>query len=500
MMAGHAQSESTGKSLAELGLVTADNPQARISGVAVQSRDVRPGHLFAAVPGSNVHGAEFVGDAVSRGAAAVVTDRHGFELMDRRGFSGCVETVIVEEPRKALAVAAARWFAKSPETVVAVTGTNGKSSVASMCRQIWELLGRSAASAGTLGIEGSVELPLRHTTPDPVQMFRLLSDMQEGGITHLALEASSHGLVQHRITGIKLAAAAFTNLTHEHLDYHGSMASYFDAKARLFECILPAGRVAAIWTDSEFGRQMARRASDSGRRVISLGGDGADVRILSTSFDRDGQLLKFDWKGQQGVVRLLLPGEFQAQNALTAAALAVAAGEEIEEVLEVLPGLQPVRGRLELAATRRNGSSVYVDYAHTPDALKTVMKALRRHHLGRLIVVFGAGGERDQTKRRPMGRTVACLADAALITDDNPRNENPATIRAEILGGCPGGIEISDRAEAIARGIDMLQPGDVLLIAGKGHETGQEIAGVMHPFNDAEQASIAVRALDGLAT
>ena len=316
----------------------------------------------------------------------------------------------------------------------------------------------------------------------------------------MAIEASSHGLAQHRLDGLRLAAAAFSNLSHDHLDYHGSMEAYFTAKAALFERILPPSGRAVIWIDSPAGQRMALLAKRRGLAVTTLGAGDADIRITAQNLESGGQNLKLAWNGRILHARLALPGEFQARNALTAAALAVASGEDVSEVVESIEGIKTIRGRLELAATRRIGTPVYVDYAHTPDALATVMKALRRHYLGRLIVVFGAGGERDTTKRAPMGEAVSKYSDVAVVTDDNPRNEKPEAIRADILRACPGGIEIPDRAEAILRAVDMLEPGDVLLIAGKGHETGQQVGDIVHPFNDVEQASMAVKALDGLGT
>ena len=499
MPVDRVEEPSVGKSLAELGLTAARNPLLRVTGISVRSGLVAEGNLFAALPGVNAHGANFAAEAIGGGAAAILTDREGATLMSGKSGNPAVELVVVDDPRMALAKAAALWFKRAPEVVVAVTGTNGKSSVVSMCRQIWTMLGCRAASFGTLGVEGMDAQQLRHTTPDPIELHRLLASLHDAGITHVALEASSHGLAQRRLSGTTPVAAAFTNLTHDHLDYHGSMASYFDAKALLFESVLAQDGVAVVWTDSGHGREIARLASDRGVSVLTMGDAGAHVRILSQSYGSLGQRLKIDWQGRTLVTELQLPGEFQAKNALTAAALVVAVGGVLEEVVGRLPQIRTVPGRLELAATRRNGSPVYVDYAHTPDALATALKSLRSHHLGRLIVVFGAGGERDRTKRAPMGRAAARFADIALVTDDNPRGEDPGAIRAEILRACPGGLEVADRAEAIVRGVDMLGKGDALLIAGKGHETGQEICGTLHPFNDVEQASMAVETLDGVA-
>ncbi len=471
----------------------------RITGLCASSHQVVPGNLFAALPGLNVHGAAFSEEAIERGAVAILTDRKGAEQARAADGADGISIIAVDDPRPCLARLAAGWFDRAPETVVAVTGTNGKSSVAGMCRQIWELLGRNSASLGTIGIEGGLSALLPHTTPDPIALHGWLAELHDVGVTHLALEASSHGLKQHRLAGIRIAAAAFTNLTHDHLDYHANMEDYFDAKAMLFTQVLPRAGAAVIWTDSEAGRRMAELASRRVGRLVTLGAPDSDLRILSQRPHQGGQDLQICWQARRYAVRLPLAGAFQAGNVLTAAALAVAAGEDEGEVMAVLDRLRTVRGRLELAAVRKNGAQIYVDYAHTPHALETVMSSLRPHVLGRLVAVFGAGGERDTAKRSRMGGIVAELADVAIVTDDNPRREDPAAIRAAILGACPGGIEIPDRAEAILRGADMLQPGDVLLIAGKGHETGQDVGGVIHPFDDLEQASMSVRALDGMA-
>ncbi len=500
MLTRSCQTAPSRKTLRDLGLMTARDLDLQVTGICANSRLAAVGNLFAALSGTNVHGAEFAGEAISKGVAAILTDSDGAQILSHRSQESDVDVIVVDEPRKCLAETAARWFGRAPDIAVAVTGTNGKSSVVSMCRQIWDGLGRPAASFGTLGVEGIDALPVHHTTPDPLILHELLAELHDSGITHISLEASSHGLDQQRLAGLRIVAAAFTNLTHDHLDYHGSMDSYFEAKARLFNDILPPDGVAVIWVDGKYGKELARMASRRGLEVLTMGKANSDVRITSQEYSKGGQAVKFDWQGQTHVTELAFPGDFQAKNALTAAALVVVTGEPLGDVIDKLRLVRTVRGRLELAATRQNGSPVYVDYAHTPDALETVIRSLRQHHMGRMVVVFGAGGERDLTKRVPMGEAVAKFADVALVTDDNPRGEEPGAIRAEILKGCPNGIEISDRAEAILRGVDMLAAGDVLLIAGKGHENGQEIDGVVHPFNDVEQASMAVRALDGLTT
>ncbi len=495
----HHSASSAGKTLGELGLAAGHDRGLRITGLCISSHEVAPGNLFAALPGLNVHGAAFSEEAIARGAAAILTDRPGTEKVRAADGAGRIRIITVDDPRPCLAMLAAEWFDRAPEVAVAVTGTNGKSSVAGMCRQIWELLGRNSASLGTIGIEGGLSASLPHTTPDPIALHGWLAELHDAGVTHLALEASSHGLRQHRLAGVGIVAAAFTNLTHDHLDYHADMEEYFDAKSMLFTRILPVSGTAVIWTDTGEGRRMAELASRRAGGLVTLGGPESDLQILSQRPHQGGQDLKFGWKGRRYGVCLPLPGSFQARNVLTAAALVAAAGEDVDEVMSVLDGLQTVRGRLELAAARKNGAQIFVDYAHTPHALQTVISSLRPHVLGRMVVVFGAGGERDAAKREQMGQIVAELADVAIVTDDNPRREDPTGIRAAILAACPSGIEIPDRAEAILRGADMLEVGDVLLIAGKGHESGQDVGGVIHPFDDVEQASMSVRALDGMA-
>ncbi len=491
--------------LSELGLTAQGGRDVRVTGLSADSREVREGHLFAALPGVRVHGAAHAAAAVRRGAAAVLTDPEGAALA--AGGLGPAALVVAQDPRQALAWAAALWFGAQPGTMVAVTGTNGKTSVASFLRQIWERLGIEAANIGTTGVEGAYGAPLSHTTPEPVTLHRLLAGMARAGVTHAAMEASSHGLAQRRLDGVRLAAAGFTNLSRDHLDYHASFEDYFSAKAGLFDRVLPEGGGAVIDVDGGRGPAMAAVARGRGQRLLTVGaGPGADLRIAAQRFDAEGQDLRFDWRGEALVARLPLIGGFQARNALLAAGLAVACGAEPDDAFRALPCLATVRGRMQRVAARGNGAAVYVDYAHTPDAVATALRALRPHALGRLVVVLGAGGDRDRDKRPMMGAQAARHADAVIVTDDNPRSEDPAAIRAAVLAGAReharehGGdvCEVADRAEAILRAVDALGPGDALLVAGKGHETGQEVAGVMHPFDDAEQASIAVTALDGL--
>ena len=483
------------KTLSRLGLTAKGGREASVVGLAVDSRQVRPGDLFAALPGTRLHGAEHAAGAVRRGAVAVLTDREGARI------AGDLDAalVVAQDPRQALAYAAALWFGAQPETVVAVTGTNGKTSVATFTRQIWERLGLDAVNLGTTGVEGAVSAALRHTTPEPVTLHRLLAEIAGAGVTHAAMEASSHGLAQRRLDGVRLAAAGFTNISRDHLDYHANFEDYFAAKAGLFERVLPEDGTAVVDIDGEHGLRMAAVARERGQDLLTVGAEpGADLRILAQRFDAEGQDLRFEWRGEAQMARLPLIGGFQARNALLAAGLAVGCGADPAEVFRALPRLRTVRGRMQRVAARGNGAGVYVDYAHTPDAVATALAALRPHVMGRLVVVLGAGGDRDREKRPMMGRAAAEGAEVVFVTDDNPRSEDPASIRAAVMEGAPEATEVADRAEAILRAVDALGPGDALLVAGKGHETGQEVAGVLHPFDDAEQASIAVAALDGL--
>ncbi|MCB2139076.1 MAG: UDP-N-acetylmuramoyl-L-alanyl-D-glutamate--2,6-diaminopimelate ligase, partial [Rhodobacteraceae bacterium] len=406
--------------------------------------------------------------------------------------------VVTEDPRQALAFAAALWFGRQPETVVAVTGTSGKTSVATFTRQIWQALGLHAANLGTMGVLGDFTAPLAHTTPEPITLHRLLAEMAGAGITHAAMEASSHGLDQGRLDGVHLKAGAFTNFSQDHLDYHADFEEYFAAKAGLFNRVLPEDATAVVNIDEVRGREMAKIAGARGLDLITVGrAPLADLCIGAQRFDATGQDLRFTWKGEAHLVRLALIGGFQAENVLAAAGLAIAGGEEPEAVFKTLHDLTTVRGRMELAAKRENGATVFVDYSHKPGALASALQSLRPHVMGRIVCVFGAGGDRDRLKRPLMGQAAAQYADVVIVTDDNPRSEDPAAIRAEVMKGCPEAAEIADRAEAILRGVDALQPGDALLIAGKGHETGQIIGNDIYPFDDAEQASVAVAALDG---
>lgn len=487
-----------GKSLTELGLTARGGAEARITGLAVDSREVRTGYLFAAMPGTRIHGAEFIPAALRMGAIAVLTDAEGARIAAETLAGADVALVVAEDPRQALACAAALWFGAQPRIMAAVTGTNGKTSVATFLRQIWQGLGHSAINLGTTGVEGDFTMPLAHTTPEPITLHRVLSEAAAHGITHCAMEASSHGLSQRRLDGVVLQAGGFTNLTQDHLDYHASFAEYFDAKASLFTRVLSPEGHAVINLDGARGADMALQAEERGLDVLTVGeAPEAEMRLIGRRFTPGGQVLRVAFNGIEYQVGLDLIGGFQGENVLLAAGLALLTGEAPEEVFSVLPQLSGVRGRMQLAATRDNGAGIYVDYAHTPDAVATALKALRPHVMGRIVCVVGAGGDRDRTKRPLMGQAAAENADLVIVTDDNPRSEDPASIRQAILMGCPGALEVGDRAEAILRAVDALGPGDALLIAGKGHETGQTVGDVVYPFDDVEQASVAVAALDG---
>lgn len=443
------------KKLSELGLTARGGDNPAISGLCVDSRAVQPGNLFAALPGAVIHGAEYIRAAVARGATAILTDAEGAAIA--KADIAPAALIVAQDPRQALAYAAALWFGAQPETMVAVTGTNGKTSVSTFTRQIWMALDHAAINIGTTGVEGAWHAPSPHTTPEPITLHRMLSQAASAGVTHAAMEASSHGLDQRRLDGVGLVAAGFTNFTQDHLDYHHTFDAYFDAKAGLFTRILPEDGVAVINIDDPKGIEMANLAEDRGQDVLRVGRSPmADLRILGQRFDATGQDLRLEWLGEAHQIRLSLIGGFQADNVVLAAGLCIGAGDDPAQIFNALPQLNGVRGRMQLAATRQNGASVFVDFAHTPAALETALTALRPHVMGRIIVVFGAGGDRDTTKRPLMGAAAAAHADVLFVTDDNPRSEEPAAIRAAILAACPEATEVGDRAEAILRGVDAL--------------------------------------------
>ncbi|WP_299968369.1 UDP-N-acetylmuramoyl-L-alanyl-D-glutamate--2,6-diaminopimelate ligase [uncultured Roseobacter sp.] len=485
------------KPLSSLGLTAQAGRNPDISGLSVDSRDVGQGVLFAALPGVKVHGGRFIDAALRKGAAAILTDAEGAGIAAEALAASDAAVVVTTAPRETLARAASLWFERQPPVMVAITGTNGKTSVATFVRQIWTLLGHSAVNLGTTGVEGAWSANLMHTTPEPITLHRALAQAADVGVTHAAMEASSHGLDQRRLDGVTLTAAGFTNLTQDHLDYHASFEEYFDAKAGLFARVLPEDAKAVINIEAERGVDMAAIATARGCPVVSVGRDIGDFRLGRMQVDATGQQVQFHHVRESYVRRLNLIGDFQAENVMMAAGLVIACGEEPHRVFETFPRLETVRGRMQLVATRDNGATVFVDYAHTPDAVATALKALRPHVVGRLIAIVGAGGDRDATKRPLMGQAAADHADLVIVTDDNPRSEDPAAIRASVLLGAPDAQEVGDRAEAILRGVDALGPGDALLIAGKGHETGQVVGDDVLPFDDAEQASLSVAALDG---
>ncbi|WP_245651253.1 UDP-N-acetylmuramoyl-L-alanyl-D-glutamate--2,6-diaminopimelate ligase [Paramagnetospirillum marisnigri] len=464
-----------------------------IAGITADSRAVAPGFLFAALLGTKADGRDFVPAALKAGASAVLAPE-GSDLDLPPG----VAQITDANPRRRFAQLAAAFHGDQPKSVVAVTGTNGKTSTAVFYGRLMEELGHHAAAIGTLGIlargwdnRGGL------TTPDPAALHDALARLAHLGVSHACIEASSHGLDQYRLDGVRLTAAAFTNLTRDHLDYHGDMESYGRAKLRLFTELLPPGAVAVINMDSPEAPRFAEAAAAHGLKVLGYGRNGAELRLVESSPRPFGQELRLEVLGRAVTVALPLAGDFQAMNALAALGLALASGADAEAATAALERLDGVPGRLERVAERANGAAIYVDYAHTPDALETALRALKPHARRRLVVVFGCGGDRDPGKRPQMGAVACRLADAMIVTDDNPRSEDPDAIRAAILSACCGAIEIGDRREAIRIGVAGLQKGDVLLLAGKGHETGQIVGASVIPFDDREEARAAVLCADG---
>ncbi len=463
-----------------------------IAALATDSREVEPGSLFAALPGSKLDGDAFIPEALARGAAAVLADP-SYEGPDLG-----VPLILDPQPRRRLALIAAAFYRAQPGCVVAVTGTNGKTSVVGFTRQLWVGLGRSAASLGTLGLDGPAGLGATgHTTPDPVALHRLLAELADAGVDHLALEASSHGLDQHRLDGVRIQAAAFTNLTRDHFDYHGDVTHYLAAKQRLFSELLIAEGTAVLNADQPQFGQLAEVCCARGIAVLDYGRRARRLRLLEQTPHAHGQTLTLALAGRSERIETGLVGAFQAENVLAAAGLVLATGGEPDAVLAGLGRLQGAPGRLQQVGTHPCGAPVFVDYAHAPDALEQVLRALRPHTAGRLVVVFGCGGDRDRGKRAIMGRIAAQLADRVFVTDDNPRSEDPASIRRAVLKACPGSIEVGDRGAAIRKALAGLEAGDLLVIAGKGHETGQILGDRVLPFDDAEQARAALAELAG---
>jgi UDP-N-acetylmuramoyl-L-alanyl-D-glutamate--2,6-diaminopimelate ligase len=475
------------------------SPSPDISGLTADSRDVRPGYLFAALPGVKLDGRRFIADAVSRGAAAILTDdASGLDAL-RHGDQP-VAIVTDANPRRRLALMAARFHAPQPRTIAAITGTSGKTSVAAFARQLWQRTGHKAASVGTLGIVAPDYIRAGAlTTPDPVTLHRELAALARAGIDHVALEASSHGLDQFRLDGIAVSVGVFTNLSHDHLDYHPTMAAYLAAKTRLFAELMPNDATAVLNADVPEFAGLAATCRRRGQTILSYGrAESADLRIVATEF-RDGRLaLSLRIFGAEAKVVLHhLAGDFQAMNAMAAYGIALASGGRADLLLDALAELDSVPGRMQRVATHANGAPIYVDYAHKPDALQTVLRALRSHVEGRLVVVFGCGGDRDAAKRPLMGEIAHRLADRVIVTDDNPRSEQPEAIRAAILAASPGATEIGDRRAAIRAAIAGLAPNDLLVIAGKGHESGQIVGNTKHPFDDSIVAREIVAELAG---
>jgi UDP-N-acetylmuramoyl-L-alanyl-D-glutamate--2,6-diaminopimelate ligase len=461
-----------------------------IGGVTADSRTVKKGDLFVAIAGGKADGLRFVQAAAAAGVAAIVAERPPDAALPES-----IAFVHVHNARRALALIASKLYPRQPRVIAAVTGTSGKTSVAAFTRQIWNTLGHRAASIGTIGIVSpGGETYGSLTTPDPVALHRSLDALAGDGVTHLAIEASSHGLDQHRLDGLRIAAAGFTNITRDHLDYHPTFEAYFAAKLRLFEFLLSPGAAAVIEADHDHAEAVVNAAKARGLSIMTVGRKGTGIRLLESTIHGFAQTLRLEHDGKHFDVALPLVGEFQIENALVAAGLAIATGGTAGSVFAALEDLSGAKGRLERVGASRD-AQIFVDYAHKPDALAKALEALRPYVAGRLVVVFGAGGDRDSGKRPLMGAVAAAKADRVIVTDDNPRSENPAAIRAAIIAATRGAVEIGDRREAIRHAIADLRRGDVLLIAGKGHETGQIIGDRIIPFSDHETVATALKEL-----
>ena len=457
-----------------------------ITHLTADSRQARPGSMFAALRGNLADGRDYIDAAIAAGASAVLSEKG---LDNSKWADSSVPYIAVKNPRETYAYLAARLYPGQPETVVAMTGTNGKSSTVEFLRQIWDYAGLSAACFGTLGIATKDGVkPLSHTTPDAAALQQTLAQLKDAGVTHCGMEASSHGLDQYRLDGTRLAAVGFTNLTQDHFDYHETFEQYFDAKARLFSGLAPKGVPAVMNVDSEYGKRMAQIAVDAGLDVMRVGWGGEDLRICEVTPRSASQSLLLNFAGRRVELELPLAGEFQILNAVSAAALAIKTGVDADTVFKALENLSGVNGRMERVGMTKDGAPVFVDFAHTPDGLEKLLRGVRPHTMGRIVVVFGCGGDRDPDKRRKMGAIAAKLADEIIVTDDNPRTENAADIRRAVMAGCPAATEIGDRTKAISAGVAMLEKGDCLVIAGKGHESGQIVGDKVIPFKDADVA------------
>lgn len=487
--------------------VRPDAASIEIAGVTADSRAVRPGYLFAALKGAKADGSRFIPDAVRAGAVAVLIEvphsAHSRESGNPAALAGtgsllsqgrAVEVVEVVDSHRALALAASRFYPRQPKHLVAVTGTSGKTSVSVFTRQIFEAAGHLAASLGTIGLVTARRTVTGGlTTPDPVKLHQTLAELAADGIDHVAMEASSHGLEQKRLDGLRLVAAGFTNLGRDHLDYHPSVRAYLDAKLRLFSAILPPEGTAVINADSDVAAEVIAAAKARGSKVMTVGVSGNDIRIESAEPAGLSQRLVLEARGRRHDFLLPLAGTFQAENVVMAAGLAIAAGLPADTAIAALAVLKGAQGRLEKVAETAEGAAIFVDYAHKPEAIRAALSALRPMTRGRLIAVIGAGGDRDAGKRPLMGAAATAFADLVIVTDDNPRSEDPASIRRAILQAAPNAIEIAGRGRAIGEAIAMLRDGDVLCIAGKGHETGQIVGDKVLPFSDHEAVAAALR-------
>ena len=460
-----------------LGALTGGSETASVTGFAIDHRKVAPGTIFGAFLGERFNGEDFIADAVRSGAVAVVA-------RPEANVEGALH-IAAAEPRQAFAQLAARFFKPFPKTVIAVTGTNGKTSNVELTRQLWRMAGHPSASIGTLGVTTADDkVTTGLTTPDIVTFLSNMAGLAKMGITHAAFEASSHGLSQYRTEGLPVQAAAFTNFSRDHLDYHGTMEAYFEAKMRLFSEVVEQDGHAIIWMDDPKSAEVARRAKERGLKLITVGTKGETLRLVERDRTPLGQTMVIEAEGKRHKVTLNLIGAYQAANALTAAGLVIATGGDLIHTLACLGRVHPVRGRLERAVITRAGTPIYVDYAHTPDAIEAAIQALRPHTEKRLITVFGAGGDRDQGKRPEMGEVAQRLSDLVIVTDDNPRSEDPAAIRRDILAGAPEAREVGGRREAIAAAVAEAGEGDIILLAGKGHEQGQIVGNMVLPFDD----------------
>lgn len=464
-----------------LGLLIGSDDDSPVTGFAIDHRKVAPGTVFGAFRGTRFNGEDFIPAAVSAGAVAVVTRP---EVKVEGAFQ-----IAAQEPRREFARLAAKFFRPFPKCTVAVTGTNGKTSNVELCRQLWRMAGHPSASIGTLGVTTSDDqVTTGLTTPDIVTFLSNMAGLARMGITHAAFEASSHGLAQYRTEGLPVHAAAFTNFSRDHLDYHETMEAYFEAKMRLFSEVVDPGGTAIIWMDDAKSAEVLRRCRDRGLQAITVGRNGQTLRLVSREASPLGQRLAVEAEGRSYRIDLALIGAYQAANALTAAGLVIATGGNVAQTLSNLARVHPVRGRLERAVITRSGAPIYVDYAHTPDAIESAIEALRPHARDRLITVFGAGGDRDVGKRAEMGAVAERLSDVVIVTDDNPRSEDPGAIRRDILAGAPSAREVPGRREAIRAAVAEAGPGDVILLAGKGHEQGQIVGDAVLPFDDVSVA------------